>query len=68
MKSMIKHKEERMFNDFSEIINIKDLCNMLHISKHTAYTLVKSGKLPAKRIGRIYRIRKLDVISFLSSN
>ncbi len=57
-----------MFNNFSDIVNIKDLCSMLHISKHTAYSLVQSGELPAKRIGRIYRIRKQDVIAFVSTN
>lgn len=57
-----------MFNNFSDIVNVKDLCSMLHISKHTAYSLVQSGELPAKRIGRIYRIRKQDVIAFVSAN
>lgn len=57
-----------MFNNFSDIVNVNELCNMLHISKHKAYELVKSGELPAKRIGRIYRIRKQDVIAFVTTN
>lgn len=57
-----------MFNNFSDVVNIKELCNMLHISKHSAYALVNSGQLPAKRIGRVYRIRKQDVIAFLTTS
>ncbi len=56
-----------MFEAYSDIINIKDLCLMLRISKNTAYALVKSGELPAKRIGRTYRIRKEDVAKLFSS-
>lgn len=56
-----------MFDKFPDIVNVKDVCKMLHISKNTAYMIIRSGKLPAKRIGRIYRIRKVDVILFITS-
>lgn len=57
-----------MFDNFSDIVNVADVCKMLRISKQTAYTLIRSGELPSKRIGRIYRIRKADVISFLKAS
>lgn len=56
-----------MFDKFPDIVNVEDVCKMLHISKNTAYKLIHSGKLPAKRIGHIYRIRKADVILFTAS-
>lgn len=56
-----------MFDKFPDIVNVKDVCKMLHISKNTVYELIRSGRLPAKRIGRIYRIRKADVILFTAS-
>lgn len=56
-----------MFEGYSDVVNIQDVCQMLHISKHTAYLLIQSGQLPAKRIGRIYRIRKTDVCQFMVS-
>ncbi len=58
---------KRWFETFSDIINIHDLCSMLHISKNKAYDLIHSGQVPAKRIGRIYRIRKIDVINYISN-
>lgn len=56
-----------MFESLPDVIDIRQICCMLHISKHTAYILIQSGQIPAKRIGRIYRIRKIDVINFLIS-
>ena len=57
-----------MFDKFTDIVNVNDVCKMLHISKNTVYALIQSGELPAKCIGRIYRIRKADVILFCSTS
>lgn len=57
-----------MFEAFPDVINTEELCKMLHISKNTAYILIRSGALPAKRIGRIYRIRKQDVLQFMAAS
>jgi excisionase family DNA binding protein len=56
-----------MFENYPDVVNVKDLCEMLLVSKRSAYALIKSGELPAKRIGRLYRIRKADVIDFLTA-
>lgn len=56
-----------MFETYSDIIKIEDICQMLKISKNTAYELIRSGQIPARRIGRIYRIRKIDVINFMAA-
>lgn len=57
-----------MFETYSDIIKIEDICQMLKISKNTAYELIRSGQIPARRIGRIYRIRKIDVINFMAAS
>ena len=57
-----------MFEAFPDVINTEELCEMLHISKNTAYILIRSGELPAKRIGRVYRIRKQDVLQFMAAS
>lgn len=56
-----------MFDKFTDVVKVDDVCKMLHISKKTVYMLIQSGELPAKRIGRIYRIRKADVILFFTA-
>lgn len=57
-----------MFETYSDIIKTEDLCRMLSISKNTAYELIRSGQIPARRIGRIYRIRKIDVVNFMAAS
>ena len=57
-----------MFESYSDIIKTEDLCRMLSISKNTAYELIRSGQIPARRIGRIYRIRKSDVVNFMAAS
>lgn len=57
-----------MFESYPDIIKIEELCRMLNISKNTAYELIRSGQVPARRIGRIYRIRKIDVINFMEAS
>lgn len=49
-------------NAISEILTVPQLCEILHIGKHTAYSLLRSGQLCSRKIGRSYRIRKKDVM------
>lgn len=58
------HTDE-IFHDYPDIINIPDLCKMLRISRRMAYNLINSKQLPYRKIGRIYKIRKLDVEKFM---
>lgn len=52
-------------NDASEIITIDELCDMLQIGKNTAYRLLLNGEIQAFKIGRIWKIPKQAVISFI---
>lgn len=45
-----------MNNDYTELLTIEELCNLLKISPTTAYRLVSSGELKCFRIGRVWRI------------
>lgn len=56
-----------MFSEYPDVVNIDQVCQMLHLSKRTVYSLIQTGQLPAKKIGRIYRIRKTDVSHFMVS-
>lgn len=42
-----------------EFLTVKDIGNLLGISRATAYKLV-NGSLPAVRVGRTIRVRKSD--------
>jgi len=54
-----------MLENYPDVIEIKDLCLILHIGRKTAYHLLQSGAIPFRRIGRNYKIRKDAVIQYL---
>lgn len=57
-----------MLENYSDILSVKDLCQILHISKKTAYNLIREHKFPYRKIGRIYKIPKCGVINYLLEN
>lgn len=52
-------------NDYSDMITIDDLCEMLSIGKNTAYHLLKTGQIRAFKIGRIWKISRIAVEEFI---
>lgn len=57
-----------MLENYHEVLEIKDLCSILRIGRKTAYQLLKSGYLPYRKIGRVYKIRKDALIKYLNNN
>lgn len=54
-----------MFNEYSDLINVDELCNMLSIGKNTAYTILNADKIKAFKAGRIWKIPKLSVEKYI---
>ena len=54
-----------MLNNYPEILNLSQVCEILSISKNTLYGLIRNDYIEAFRIGdKIWRIRKEDVINY----
>ena len=53
------------FPDYPDVVSVDDLCEMLDISSVTAYKLLKDGKIRHLRIGRTYKIPKVNVLRYL---
>ncbi len=45
-------------------LTISDVCSQLNIKKGTVYQLIRTGALPAFRLGRHYRIEPQDLQRF----
>ncbi|MDQ3987000.1 MAG: helix-turn-helix domain-containing protein [Actinomycetota bacterium] len=45
---------------------VAEVARQLRVSNMTVYRLIKSGQLPAVRVGRGYRIRDDDVRKYLN--
>ncbi len=52
----------------NEFLTPEEVMNLLWIGRNTFYKLVNSGKLPAFRIGKLWRVRREDLRKMLPEN
>ena len=49
----------------TEIMTVNDVAAYLKISEVTTYKLVQQGKIPAFKIGRHWRVKRIDLEEFI---
>ena len=55
-----------MLEKYPDVLTIKDFCQILQISRKTAYRLLKENpEIRYRKIGKSYRISKIDLILYL---
>lgn len=54
-----------LLDQYGDVINVEDLCDILFLGRNSAYRLLNSGCLGAFRVGRCWKIPKAAVIDFL---
>ena len=60
------HTQE-MFADYPDVVDVSGLQSMLgNIGRQTAYELLRKGTIKAIKVGKLYRIPKINVIAFLT--
>lgn len=63
---MSNNNTQEMFANYPDVVDVSGLRSMLGgIGQQTAYELVRKGTIKAIKIGKLYRIPKANVISFL---
>lgn len=50
-----------------ELLSVKEVCDILKLSRWTITKLVESGQLKASRIGGSYRFRKEDIENLIEN-
>lgn len=50
---------------YSEVLTPEELADYLGCGRTFAYQLLKNGSIPSLKIGRLRRVRRLDVEQFL---
>ena len=55
----------RMFRAYPDALSLKDLSKMFGVSTKQASKLIHEGKIDAVKVGREYRIAKINAIKFL---
>jgi excisionase family DNA binding protein len=54
-----------MFHDYPDVVDVKQLTEMLSVSQKTAYCLLQENKIEHFKIGRIYKIPKIHVLQYI---
>jgi PTS system nitrogen regulatory IIA component len=50
-----------------QLMNIKEVARYLRVKDSTVYTWAQEGRLPALRLGRLWRFRRADLDAWLES-
>ena len=58
-------KYTAMFAEYPDVVDVQTLMQMLNVGQVLAYKLVKSGEIKSRKVGREYKIPKVNVISYL---
>ena len=68
---MIKKKNlyTKMLKDYPDVLNVYQMCKALGgISTKTGYKLLKEKKIESIKVGREYKIAKINMIDFITNN
>ncbi len=49
----------------SRFLTVQEVAELMRVSTMTVYRLIKAGDLPAVRVGRSFRVRDVDVDTYL---
>ncbi len=53
---------------YHDLITVEELCQTLAIGKNTAYRLLSSHEIPAFRIGRMWKIPRESLNTYIRKN
>lgn len=65
MSVSTKDAYSQMFAKYPDVVSITQLSQMLHISEKLAYRLIRENQIAHLKIGRTYKIPKINVIQYL---
>ena len=55
-----------LFRNYPDVVSVEQLSEMLHIGQVLAYRLVRNGEIKSRKVGREYKIPKVNVIAYLN--
>ena len=62
---MRKNAIRFMLNEYPDVMSIDEMCRALSIGKKTGYKLLQTGQIRFLKIGRAYRIPKINLLEYL---
>ena len=59
----------KMLQDYPDVLNVYQMCNALGgISTKTGYKILKEKRIESIKVGREYKIAKINLIDFIINN
>ena len=56
---------ESLFKEYPDVLSIEQMAEMIGVSTKTAYKVVHDGKVDCIKVGRAYKIPKVNVMRYL---
>jgi excisionase family DNA binding protein len=56
---------KQLLRGYPDVLDVKQMSEILQICTKTAYALLQGGKVDALKVGRAYKIPKLNLIKYL---
>lgn len=56
-----------MFEKYSDILTVNEVCSALKIGKNSLYTLLKLGIIKSMKVGKKYLVPKICLIDYVNS-
>jgi excisionase family DNA binding protein len=51
----------------ARFLTVQEVADLMRVSTMTVYRIIKSGELPAVRVGRSFRVRDVDIDTYLGN-
>lgn len=64
-----KNLHTKILRDYPDVLNVYQMCEALGgISTKTGYKLIREKKIDSIKVGREYKIAKINLIDFITNN
>ena len=54
-----------VFKDYPDILDVKQVSELLNVSTKTVYRLLRENTIPSLKVGREFRIPKVNVMKYV---
>ena len=57
-----------MLRNYPDVMDVRQMCDVLHISTKTGYRMIRRQEIQVLKIGRSYRVPKLSILRHLTAS
>jgi len=65
MESVERNMYQSVFKDYPDVLDVKQVSEILNVSTKTIYRLLKVGEIDSLKIGREFRIPKVYLLRYM---